>query len=128
MSDLLTDGVRNSDHAFRFAFQGVGNVSDGEARDTLDVLDVLVPIIEKVLQLLCEKKEVIGSFNVVPFIGSIASAAGRLFTWATHVSVKNPTISLVRSEMKSIHDRAMAIANTMEKLTPVRTSSFVNHA
>ena len=127
-SDLLTDGIRNSDHGSRFAFQGVGNVSDSEARDILDVLDVLVPIIEKVLQLLCEKKEVIGSLNLVPFIGSIAFAAGRLFTWATHVNVMNPTIGLVRSEMKSIHDRAMAIANAMEKLAPVCISSFVNHA
>ena len=126
-SDLLTDVILKSDHASWFAFQGVGNVSDSEAGDILDVLNVLVPIIEQVLQLQCEKKEVIGSFNVVPFIGSIAFAAGRLFTWATHVNVKNPTISLVRSETKSIHDRAMAIANAMEKLAPVCTS-FVNHA
>lgn len=128
VSDPLTHRIWNSDHLSCFSFQGVANVSDSEGGDILYVIKDLVPIIVNVLQLQCEKKNVIESFNVVPFIGSIAFAAGRLFTWATHVNVKNPTIGLIRSETKYVHDRAMAIANAMEKLAPVRSSSSVNYA
>ncbi|KAF8348708.1 hypothetical protein F5887DRAFT_951520 [Amanita rubescens] len=99
--------------------KGIGNVSDSEAGDVLDIINVLVPNIEKVLQLACEKKDVAERFDIgLPIIHSIAFAAGRLFTWATHVNVKNPTVSLIRSEIKRIHDHAMALANTMEKLAP----------
>ena len=67
-----------------------------------------------------------GSFNVVPVIGSIAFATGRLFTWATHVNVQNPVVGIIRSEIRLIHDSAMTIANAMEKLAPVRGSVFIN--
>lgn len=100
--------------------QSVCNVSDSEAGAILEIINVLVPIIENVLQLGCEKKNVIGSLNVVPVIGSIAFATGRLFTWATHVNVQNPIISVVRSEMRLIHDGAMAISNALVELAPVR--------
>lgn len=109
--------------------QGIDNVSDCEAGDVLDIIHVLVPNIEKVLQLSCEKKNVAERFDIgVPIIRSIAFAAGRFFTWATHVNVTNPTISLIRSEIKCIHDRAMGLANAMEKLAPVRGSTFVSRA
>ena len=121
----------NSDYLslHRVPLQGIGNVSDSEAGDVLDIINVLVPNIEKVLQLSCEKKNVAERFDIgLPIIRSIAFAAGRLFTWATHVNVKNPAISLIRSEIKCIHDHAMGLANTMEKLAPVRTSTFVGNA
>lgn len=110
-----------------FVFQGVCNVSDSEAGACLDIIKVLVPIIDNVLQLACEKKNIMGSLNVVPVIGSIAFATGRLFTWATHVNVQNPVISAIRTEMRLIHDGAMAIANAMVKLAPVRGLFFINH-
>lgn len=112
----------------RITFQGISNVSDIEAGDVLDIINVLVPKIEKALQLVCEKKNVAERFDIgLPIIRSIAFAAGRFFTWATHVNVKNPSISLIRSEIKCVHDHAMALANGMEILAPVRSSSFVNH-
>lgn len=107
--------------------QSVCNVSDSEAGAILEIINVLVPIIENVLQLGCEKKNVIGSLNVVPVIGSIAFATGRLFTWATHVNVQNPIISVVRSEMRLIHDGAMAISNALVDLAPVRGLFVINH-
>lgn len=110
-----------------FVFQGVCNVSNSEAEAFLDIINVLVPIIDNVLQLVCEKKNIVGSLNVVPVIGSIAFATGRLFTWATHVNVQNPVISAIRFEMKLVHDGAMAISNAMVKLAPVRGLFFINY-
>lgn len=112
----------------RIPFQGISHVSDIEAEDVLDIINVLVPEIEKVLELVREKKNVAEIFDIgLPIIRSIAFTAGRFFMWATHVNVKNPTISLIRSEIKCMHDHAMALANTMEKLAPVRSSSFVKY-
>ncbi|KAF8701060.1 hypothetical protein AX14_000588 [Amanita brunnescens Koide BX004] len=99
--------------------KGISHVSDIEAEDVLGIINVLVPEIEKVLELVREKKNVAEIFDIgLPIIRSIAFTAGRFFMWATHVNVKNPTISLIRSEIKCMHDHAMALANTMEKLAP----------
>lgn len=124
VSSVLTDEfeIMTTPLPLRVAFQGISNVSDTEAGDILDIINVLVPNIEKALQLVCEKKNVAERFDIgLPIIRSIAFAAGRFFTWATHVNVKNPSISLIRSEIKCIHDHAMALANTMEILAPVRS-------
>ena len=73
------------------------------------MIEKMVPVIEAALSLVGEKKE--DFLSLVPLCPDAV----------------NPARQVIKSQMGSLHDRALTLANSMIRLSPVCSPSSVDH-